>query len=113
MLKNKNTHALSILFSSKLTSSMANLPLLPPSLPPFLPINYSTLNDDVNATHPHEVFPQIPSMNDATPAELSPSRVQLQVMTTRLSPTSTSTSIIWNLIPSVRGQTAHITHTIS
>ena len=76
--KNKNIHAVPILFSSKLTSKMAYLPPLPPSLPHFQPINYSTLNDDVNATRPHEVFPQIPSMNDATAAELSPSRVQVR-----------------------------------
>ena len=76
--KNKNIHAVPILFSSKLTSKMANLPPLPPSLPHVQPINYSTLNDDVNATHPHEVFLQVPSLNDTTAAELSPSRVQLR-----------------------------------
>ena len=57
---------------------MANLPPLPQLLPHFEPINYSTLNVDVNATHPHEVFQQIPSVNDATAAELSPSRIQLR-----------------------------------
>ena len=57
---------------------MANLPPLLSSLPHFQPINYSTLNDDINALRPHEVFPQIPSVNDATAADLSPSCVQLQ-----------------------------------
>ena len=57
---------------------MTNLHPLSTCLPPFQPINYSTLNDDVNATRPHEVFPQIPSMNDATAAEVSPSRIQLR-----------------------------------
>ena len=57
---------------------MANLPPLPPSLPHFQAINYSTLNDDVNATRSHEVFPQILIVNDATAAELSPSCILLR-----------------------------------
>ncbi len=97
--KNKNIHAMLILFSSKSTSTMANRPPSLPPLPPPQPINQSIPTVETSSTHSHEAYPQIPITDPATTAVLSPSQFELRVMRTHTtasataSPTSTLTRI--------------------